>query len=326
MTVAASAVATTTGAFETIVPRGQTLRPPIGLLYVPFIPPSLEPQDLAIQDNIDSWIETNADRFELYSEDPAAPKVLDGSVRVRDSMVHNSAFWSETKEAKPSSKSRPTANVAVPQSDVGAVARRSGRVEKDVAARQISGVMKDLKFSAKCSRFVSENGFGPQGNQIISLLKSGKGDEMLEDISDIQRACPSWDILGRTEKAYVWVKIFATMSMKESSCDASASNHSAPDGKAKGLFQLNQGKESSYADDCRKGDSLNAEASTKCALSMINRQIEKDGKLKSNKSYFGVLRPKGDYIYSKKAQKKKYVKLTDMLDLGLSKLPFCHGK
>ncbi len=288
-----------------------------------------------IQEAIDSWIEDNASRFELFQPDPGV-RTFDGSVRVQDKLVQQSGFfWTEKKDkkekkekkddVKPKLSIRTVADRATYDS-IDEVALPVVRVEKDKAAAQISAVMKDLKFSAKCSRFASDEGFGPQGNQIISLLKSGKGDEMLDTIGDLKRVCPAWDKLGTSEKSYVWVKIFATMSMKESSCDPAASNHGAPDGKAKGLFQLNQGKEGAYADGCRKGDSLSAEASTKCAVSMINRQIGKDGALKSNSSYFGVLRPKGDFIYSRKSHQKKYVKLTDMLDLGLSKLPICHGK
>ncbi len=195
------------------------------------------------------------------------------------------------------------------------------------AAAQIAAVMKDLEFSDRCDQFATESGFGSWGRVIIEELVRGEGDSLLRGTDDLRRACPNYDYLGVREKSYVWVKIIASMTFLESSCNPRAGLESVvngPNGRAAGLLQLHKNKEHTYGANCSKGASLSPTATLKCAISMLDRQVEKTQALFSRATYWGVLRPQGDVVSTKRG--KRRVVLAKTVIGGLRELPICQRR
>lgn len=200
-------------------------------------------------------------------------------------------------------------------------------VQTTDAAAQIAAVMKDLDFSNRCDQFATEAGFGAWGRVIIEELVRGEGDSLLRGTDDLRRACPNYDYLGVREKSYVWVKIIASMTFLESSCNPRAGLESVvngPNGRAAGLLQLHKNKEHEYGPKCPKGASLSPSSTLKCAISMLDRQIEKTEALFSRATYWGVLRPQGDVVSTKRG--KRRVVLAKTVVGGLRELPICQRK
>lgn len=200
-------------------------------------------------------------------------------------------------------------------------------VQTTDAAAQIAAVMKDLEFSDRCDQFATESGFGSWGRVIIEELVRGEGDSLLRGTDDLRRACPNYDYLGVREKSYVWVKIIASMTFLESSCNPRAGLESVvngPNGRAAGLLQLHKNKEHTYGANCAKGASLSPTSTLKCAISMLDRQVEKTQALFSRATYWGVLRPQGDVVSTKRG--KRRVVLAKTVIGGLKELPICQRR
>lgn len=282
-------------------------------------------------DPIGEWIEKNGDRFGLYWDEPTAKTPTAKPTAPQRGVVapRGGAVIMRTAETR-------TVNPSVDQ--VGVEAGES-KVEKKVftpppaavqttdAAAQISAVMKDLEFSDRCDQFATPNGFGPWGRVIVEELVRGEGDALLRGSDDLRRACPNYDYLGVREKSYVWVKVIASMTFLESSCNPRAGLErvvKGPNGRAAGLLQLHKDKENQYGANCPKGASTSPTATLKCAISMLDRQLEKTEALFSRATYWGVLRPQGDVVKTKRG--KRRVVLAKTVIGGLRELPLCRRK
>jgi hypothetical protein len=99
------------------------------------------------------------------------------------------------------------------------------------------------------------------------------------------------------KKSFIWVLILASIAHFESSCNAKASAQ-GPNGIAYGYYQLHKGQEQNYDDKkgfCKKNASLSVQASSLCALAILEKQYRNDDmELFNNKSYWDVLRPNGE--------------------------------
>lgn len=108
--------------------------------------------------------------------------------------------------------------------------------------------------------------------------------------------CSKYKNMQTEEKAMVWVIVMTVMAHFESSCSPHAKIQ-GPNGIAYGFYQLHKGKETSYDGNtgaCTQNASLNPIQSSKCTMGMLELQLQKqNGELFSPKSYWDVLRPKG---------------------------------
>lgn len=108
--------------------------------------------------------------------------------------------------------------------------------------------------------------------------------------------CSKYKNMPAEEKALVWVLVMTVMAHFESSCSPQAQIQ-GPNGTAYGFYQLHKGKEMDYersSGNCLKNASLNPIQSSKCTMSMLELQLSKqNGELFSARSYWDVLRPKG---------------------------------
>jgi hypothetical protein len=149
-----------------------------------------------------------------------------------------------------------------------------------------------------CSVFINRNAnLGALGSYAINELTSNTADYPgLIGSRGMNKYCGRFPQLDVRQKSILWTLVLTAMAQFESSCNDSATA-AGPNGTARGLFQLHQGKEAYYDGDddaCIKNASFDEEASVKCALGMLNRQmLRTGGVLFSNNSYWDVLRPNG---------------------------------
>ena len=138
---------------------------------------------------------------------------------------------------------------------------------------------------------------GRVGHSIYSeLTKNSSLYPFLMEGGKIKNHCKNYSTMDNNQRAVVWLLVLTTMAHFESSCN-SAAKAKGPNGTAYGYFQLHKGKEFLYAGApfiCPKNASLSPMQSSKCALGMLEKQMDRTtGELFSNKSYWEVLRPKG---------------------------------
>lgn len=193
------------------------------------------------------------------------------------------------------------------------------------AAAQIKAVMNDLKFGNKCDAFATEKGFGTWGRTVVEEISNGKAPALIEGTEDLRRACPNYDYLGYREKSYVWVKILASMSFLESSCNPKANVPGIKaDRRAVGLLQLHGGSEQIYAEECKRGAARSPTETLRCGIQMLNDQVVRSDALFSRKSYWGVLRPQGDLVKTKKGKRRAL--LARVVVGSLKELPLCQRR
>ncbi len=274
-------------------------------------------------DPIGAWLEAHAEEFGLL--EPVlftAPATNFHSMVFRPNGTQHSkhsvvfqTFDDGTSDAKNSTPALPhvvQAKIFTPPLEA---------LKSEDAAVQISAVMKDLNYAPTCSMFASSKGLGTWGKYIVDELVRGSGNSLIEGSDDLRKACPNYDYLGVREKSYVWVKIFAAMAHRESSCDPKASAP-GPNGRAVGLFQLHQGAEQKYSKGCRRNDSGSVGGSLRCGIAMIDGQMQQKNQLFDPDTHFGVLRPQGDLVRMKNGRKQR-VFLARLVIGGLKELPFC---
>ena len=150
----------------------------------------------------------------------------------------------------------------------------------------------------RCESFVGgDEELGSNGVLTQQELTSNTTDySRLMRPSALSDVCPNYSNLSAESRGFIWAVILTTMANFESSCDGSQTAR-GPNGTARGLFQLHQGHEAGYDgsdNECIKNASFSEENSIKCALSMLDLQFQREGKLFSNKSYWEVLRPNGN--------------------------------
>ncbi len=112
----------------------------------------------------------------------------------------------------------------------------------------------------------------------------------------LNKYCRKYPEMTAKQKATVWVLIMTVIAHFESTCSPKA-KAKGPNGTAYGYFQLHKGKEEFYdnsRNSCIRNASVDPVESTRCALGMIENQMQKSGgDLFSKSSYWDVLRPRG---------------------------------
>lgn len=157
-----------------------------------------------------------------------------------------------------------------------------------------------MNYNNKCDQFAADGEMNKWGKVVVKELEKPKYSTMLNrGPRDIGQYCPDFNKMDVHEKRALNVLIMAAMVHYESSCNF-REKAPGPNGTAAGLLQLHKGKEHKYSSGCRKNDSLNAERSLVCGMSMLNDQIQRGENLFSSGSYWEVLRPRGR---SQKAKK-----------------------
>ncbi len=152
--------------------------------------------------------------------------------------------------------------------------------------------------SEKCISFMNKDQLlGTWGMNIARfIINNSRSFPLLLQGGQISKTCPRYNELNTAQKSAVIVLILTAIAHFESSCKPVAKTK-GPNGIAYGLFQLHKGKEQFYDSNrqfCERNSSSNPILASQCAISMLERQLEKNnGVLFSNKSYWDVLRPNG---------------------------------
>lgn len=160
------------------------------------------------------------------------------------------------------------------------------------AATDISQII-DKKYGSKCENFAVNGEVKKWGLIIEKEYDKDRHEALFAGPSDVRRACPKYNVMNDEDKKGLWILIISAMTHYESTCFSTKTNQ-GPNGTAAGLLQLHRGSEANYSSGCRNGDADNAERSIICGMSMLNLQIENRGILFSSKSYWDVLRPRGE--------------------------------
>ncbi len=181
----------------------------------------------------------------------------------------------------------------------------------NASAEQISAVSDKMKWGDACDNFTSDDEFGKWGTMIMKELKTNEAEALLLGSDDLVRQCPGYKSLKIEGRQNVWVLIINAMAFYESSCNKN-SKAQGPNGSLIGLLQLHRGKEHVYAPNCKKGDGNTPAGTFRCAISMLNSQLERGEPLFSRKSYWDVLRPQ--------ARKKQFAKIQK----AIKAFPLCH--
>lgn len=194
-----------------------------------------------------------------------------------------------------------------------------------------------------CEQWVGQFGFGPFAKVLFDELR-GRDSSKSRSVRVSERrslyfdgpqdlvsenVCPAYPKLDDEHKEAIWAGVFMWASFKESSCNPNVYNPGAPNGVARGLFQLHDGKEAAYGvrgrSDCRNGDSRDPMGSIRCAVGVLEAQFLKQNQtLFSNQSYYGVLRPRGDLVTLKNGEKKRVVIYKALIEY-LRGLPMCQS-
>lgn len=136
------------------------------------------------------------------------------------------------------------------------------------------GADSTLNFGKGCDKFMNRDGqLGPWGQYALSLIKEKPeafGDNVPDDIS---QWCPKYKNMKQGEdvskRELYWVWILMSMASSESSCDPRRDNPNAPDGVAKGLFQV-------WKPVCPKARNLsNPYENIQCAVDLLAKEMGK---------------------------------------------------
>jgi hypothetical protein len=157
----------------------------------------------------------------------------------------------------------------------------------------------DKTWSAQCSIFASEKGYGPVGKFMFNDLSPEKHPYFFKGTDDIVKACPNYDGLSVESKKAFIILIFGVASNMESSCNPAAVNPGAVDGTARGLMQLWDKHEDESAGNCQKGDARDSLKTMQCSAAKIDAQLGTERKLFTKESHYAVFFPneKGKAIF-----------------------------
>lgn len=142
-----------------------------------------------------------------------------------------------------------------------------------------------------CSNFINAEGkLGPWGVYSLSLIQ-GKPESFGNNVpDDITKWCPRYPKMNKEQRDMYWVWILMSMASSESSCDPSQDNPNAPNGTAKGLFQV-------WKPVCPKARNLSrANENIQCAVDLLAKEMQNRDTLMtptskgSEGTYWGPLR------------------------------------
>lgn len=176
---------------------------------------------------------------------------------------------------------------------------------------EVAEVAQKMNLANKCEKFVDDHGFMNQWGEFIdSELTPAKYPYIYAGPKDLKAICPAYSSMDADGRKSVVILVLENMANYESSCNprsflpqkSKKRKNGAPNGVANGLLALHKGHEGEYDKEydkagdiinpsvCRNGDSSDPVRTLRCALSMLNLQIEKGNPLFDNESYWAVLR------------------------------------
>lgn len=127
-------------------------------------------------------------------------------------------------------------------------------------------------FGSGCDKFMNKDGqLGPWGQFALQQIKE-KPDAFGDNVpDDIQQWCPKYKSMKQGEdvskRELYWVWILMSMASSESSCNPNNDNPNAPNGTAKGLFQV-------WKPVCPKARNLNNPyENIQCAIDLLAKEM-----------------------------------------------------
>lgn len=148
-----------------------------------------------------------------------------------------------------------------------------------------------ITFSAGCDKFMNREGkLGPWGNAALGQIRSHPESFGSNVPDDITKWCPKYPSMNKAQRELYWVWILMSMASSESSCNPAANNPNAPNGVARGLFQV-------WKPVCPRARNLgNPFENTECAIDLLAKELSNRDNLMTPTSrgregtYWGPLR------------------------------------
>lgn len=154
-------------------------------------------------------------------------------------------------------------------------------------------------FAKACTEFIRDDrSYGTWGEHIFNRLSPNTHPALFGQIQDLPQLCPKFNSMDVVQKKQFWIYVFAAMAFKESSCNYRITAVGKND-TAAGLLQLPMNRSMLNAQRCSNVNPLNAQDNLTCSLTILNRNIETNGKLFYNsaageRGYWQVLQTDKD--------------------------------
>lgn len=140
------------------------------------------------------------------------------------------------------------------------------------------------------NRFIDKEGrLGPYGRTALAEIKSKPNSYVNNVPSDFATLCPRYKGMDNEKREQFWVWAFSSLAAPESSCNPNAANPNAPNGTAKGLFQLEKPLCDRFGET---GNLYNGHVNVRCAVRALASELRKRDTLTLCKrgTYWGPLR------------------------------------
>lgn len=185
---------------------------------------------------------------------------------------------------------------------------------------QVRHVQKIMKWHDRCENFATDNGQGQWSNAVYSSFVISPLSHLLDGTKDLLQICPRFHKLNVREQVTVYTVLINAMTYYESGCNSQVKPHRGPNGILSGILQLHLGRENDYHPSCNVNDSKNPKRSIKCALEMLNNQVDRTSKIFSDNSYWEVLRP-----YIRAGTKTKINQNYQNIRKAIRAIPICRS-
>lgn len=153
------------------------------------------------------------------------------------------------------------------------------------------------RFTGSCQqKFIDKDGrLGPWGRIVRDEIRERKSEFVKNEPPDVMQMCPGYKNMDEKKREEFWIHAFMSLASPESSCNEGARNPNAPNGTAKGLFQL----EKPVCDGVNvRGDLYDGQVNTRCAVRLLGVELARRDNLMSptsrardsRRTYWGPLR------------------------------------
>ncbi|MBX3032644.1 MAG: hypothetical protein KF865_01885 [Bdellovibrionaceae bacterium] len=146
------------------------------------------------------------------------------------------------------------------------------------------------------NNFINKEGrLGPWGRTALQEIRDRPQSYVKNIPPDVLRMCPNYGKFDEKKREQFWVWMFLSLAAPESSCKANAANKNAPNGVAKGLFQL----EKPLCDRVGVyGNLYEPHTNVRCAVKALGVELDRRDNLMSptskgsdsRRTYWGPLR------------------------------------
>lgn len=158
----------------------------------------------------------------------------------------------------------------------------------------------NARFNGNCAQmFIDKEGnLGSWGRVVRDEIREKKKQFVENEPPDVMELCPNYKYFSKEEggkREQFWIHTFMSLASPESSCNQAAANHGAPNGTAKGLFQL----EARVCDAMQvTGNLYDGQKNTRCAVRLLGAELARRDNLMSptsrdrdsRRTYWGPLR------------------------------------